>query len=501
MSDFPRPPAPRTLPVRIYLVVVLAAMTVVAAGVTLTMTTQGSGSAASLKDSSVAISVDSQKIGSFVTDDAFGISLEATDYDQLAPGGNLAALLKTSGPGVVRIGGDSSDDTFWTSTNEQAPTWAKVTIGPQSFEHLDAVLKDSGWKAIIGLDFKHFDPKRAADEAQIAKRILGPRLKAVGIGNEPNIYYDDVDKFLSDYDAYLTAIKAAVPDLPVIGPETSTSANSRKLLDSFVAKYAGKGPVAALSHHRYSQTACDGKKPNLDQLLSGAGYSTDKKGAEDLVGIAKKSGLPVFLDETNSVSCEGQSGVSDVYGSALWAVGYGLSAASAGVDGVYFHGSLDRCGGSKPAYKDYTALCADSKKSLASGQFRGQPIYYGLSFLGRLGAGNFVAVDNPNWQTFRVFAVRDKTKLTIAILNVANPRDAGVTRAHISVDGHHSRVSAVRLTNDEKKLTAKKGTRLGAKSLAESGTLNGLQTEAVRYDGSAIDIDVDSASAVLVTLE
>jgi hypothetical protein len=53
--------------------------------------------------------------------------------------------------------------------------------------------------------------------------------------------------------------------------------------------------------------------------------------------ISKSYGLPFRIAETNSIFMEGQPGVSDVFGSALWGVEFMFQVAEAGGEGVNFH--------------------------------------------------------------------------------------------------------------------------------------------------------------------
>ncbi|MDQ6776925.1 MAG: glycosyl hydrolase family 79 C-terminal domain-containing protein, partial [Actinomycetota bacterium] len=48
-------------------------------------------------------------------------------------------------------------------------------------------------------------------------------------------------------------------------------------------------------------------------------------------------GVPIRIDEMNSVTCGGQHGVSDVFASALWGINAMFQAMSDGVDGVNIH--------------------------------------------------------------------------------------------------------------------------------------------------------------------
>src|SRR5690348_13129445 len=76
-----------------------------------------------------------------------GLSLDASE---LVRGGLrarfLATYLRTLGRGgVLRVAGNSSDETFWTSTGERPPSWSKGTITPAALQPLAAVAQAAGW--------------------------------------------------------------------------------------------------------------------------------------------------------------------------------------------------------------------------------------------------------------------------------------------------------------------------------------------------------------------
>ena len=117
---------------------------------------------------------------------AVGLSLEADDLatrDLSASHKSLVALMRLLGPGILRIGGNSLDYSWWTGDGEQPPAWATSVVTPSGLIMLRRLLSVTGWRAIVGVDLGHFDPLRAASEAQAAERILGSSLLGFEIGN------------------------------------------------------------------------------------------------------------------------------------------------------------------------------------------------------------------------------------------------------------------------------------------------------------------------------
>ena len=74
--------------------------------------------------------------------------------------------------------------------------------------------------------------------------------------------------------------------------------------------------------------------PNLLADASSAGLAQQ---VAPYTQVAHAHGLPFRLDELNSASCSGKTGVSDTFASALWVLDTLFDMAAVGVDGVNFH--------------------------------------------------------------------------------------------------------------------------------------------------------------------
>src|SRR5947199_3292385 len=131
--------------------------------------------AAYAADPAAAVSVSvGSSTGTSLGDSVVGFSFEANVLTGTAPSaGNLYQYMKTLGPGVMRFGGNFVDTTFWTSKGEKQPSWAVATLTPTDLARLAKLAQATGWKVILGVNLKHPDPARAADEAAHAKAALG----------------------------------------------------------------------------------------------------------------------------------------------------------------------------------------------------------------------------------------------------------------------------------------------------------------------------------------
>lgn len=160
-----------------------------------------------------------------------------------------------------------------------------------------------------------------------------------------------------------------------------------------------KSRISYLTEHYYALSVCGGAQVSLSDLLSDQTFTSENVKITQEVAKGAASGLKLYLDETNSVSCGGSSGVSNTYGAALWAVAYILSAAQDGAIGTNFHGGLNTC------TADYSPICYSGRQTDADGYiYTSNPIYYGLLMAMLMGSGNFL-LTNSNSTDIQAFSV------------------------------------------------------------------------------------------------
>jgi len=96
--------------------------------------------------------------------------------------------------------------------------------------------------------------------------------------------------------------------------------------------------LSTISYHRYPLSHCSGRNVTLEQLMADKSTIQQVEFLKPFVDDARALGLPFHLAEGNSVSCGGMPGVSNVFGSALWAVDFLFNLASVNIKGINFHG-------------------------------------------------------------------------------------------------------------------------------------------------------------------
>ena len=493
----PRSPLPARRPGRLALAAVLAVTLPAGA---LLVAAQSASAATSV------ITISPTTTGTSLTGASAGLSFEADDLT--LPGfasGDLAAYLDTLSPSsVIRVGGNTVDETFWTSTGAAAPSWSIGTITPADLTALGTLAKASGWKVILGVNLKEYNPTSAANEAQYAQRDLGSSLEAIEIGNEPDLYsqYEsDPAQFPTDFQSYVTAIDASAPGVPIEGDDLAGAPDS-SFQSAFISSQQklASPEINELTSHYYPLTASTcGGSPTVAELLGTSVRDAESDEAAEAVAAAAKLGVPAVLDEGNSVVCEGQAGVSNVYAAALWEIDDQLVMARDGVVGDYMHGTVEECGSAKPLYMYYTPLCAPTAADATEGLLAAQPEYYGLAALRDVGTGQFLNLSNPVWADVRAYAVEHTNgTMTVVLDDVDNPSTTGSTTVQLDLGATFSHASQVAMTASGG-LTATSGITLGGQTVQSNGTLAAPTTTSFTVSGDTATVTVPAGSAQIIT--
>ena len=451
------------------------------------------------------ITIDQTQTGPAFSTGSLGLSFEA--FDLSLPGftaGNLAQYLKTLGTSTIRIGGNTVDQTFWTSTGETAPSWSMATITPANLTALAALARASGWRVILGVNLKHLDAARAADEASHAAQALGSSLRAIEIGNEPDLYpqySSNSAQYFTDFQSYAAAITKAVPGIAIVGSDALGAPNGT-FQQAFISKEKALGHpnITELTSHYYPlvSNTCGGN-PTISDLLGTVTRNNEKAIAGAMAAAAAPLGVPGVFDEANSVVCEGQAGVSNVFAAALWEIDDQLVLAREGAGGDYMHGTVVQCGSAKPLYMFYTPLCAPTAADATAGNLAAQTEYYGMAAVQQIGAGTFVGVTNPAWATVRGYAITHANgTLTVVLDDVQDPATNGASTVQLSLGGSYH--SGTRETLTASGLTATTGITLGGQTVQPNGTLPAPTTTPVTVNGNTLTVTVPAGSAAFLTL-
>jgi hypothetical protein len=397
----------------------------------------------------------------------------------------LNLLANGAGPLVVRVGGNSTDKT--------APPQAGV-VDP--FAQLYA---DLGVHFILGVNLGAGDVALATDQARAYLQAMpGGAVDAIEIGNEPDLYHTNGDRAKSyafaDYEQEFATWRGSIePLLPsgvgLVGPSWA-SASSLKDLSPFLDQ---EGQYLTLvSHHWYAGTQCNGRTNPADYLLRPQAATSGATAVASSAALAHQRGLPFRMGEINSISCGGETGVSDVFASALWASDMLFEFANVGVDGVNIH--TGNGGG-------YALFVFDQPPGSGYALHSVRPEYYGLLLFQQAApAGSqLLPISLSTSANVKAWATNDDAGVTrVLVLNKAEST-SGSVNVQIASGGQ---ASLIRLQAPA--LDATTGISVGGRTFDGStdGTLQGMASADVFGDAAGTYVfSMPPVSAALLTVQ
>ncbi len=261
--------------------------------------------------------------------------------------GNLIGVFQRLGPGLLRIGGNSTDKNVWTP-NGVGQTAGQ--IAPSDVDSLAAFVKAAGWQCLYGVNLGGAatgatTSALAADEVAYAAQQFGSSLLGVEIGNEPDLYgypgkyfADDwsLSQFLTLWRQFRAAIVATTPDVSITGPADATY---EKTWTVPFGQAVTSSQITLLTQHYY-------RASDLLAMSTAAYLITPDPSLIGYLALLKAGaqgiGVPYRMSECNSyyngVNDVGVNGISNSYASSLWVIDFLFNCAQGGASGVNFHG-------------------------------------------------------------------------------------------------------------------------------------------------------------------
>jgi hypothetical protein len=262
-------------------------------------------------------------------------------------------LIRDIAPGqrpVLRIGGDSTDWTWWPVPHMRRPPGVSYALTPDWMSVTRATADALDARMILGVNLEADSRRVAGAEAQAIVSRLGRRaVDAIEIGNEPELYgtfawYESPSGHgvpgrprsydFSDFMHEFSSFAGAMPAVALAGPNIG-AANWLANLGPFLSQ---EPRVKLATIHAYPLKHCSPSQVvTIGQMLADSSSHGLAQTVQPFVDTAHRHGIPIRVDEMNAITCGGYEGVSNSFSSALWVIDSLFEMAKTGVDGVNIH--------------------------------------------------------------------------------------------------------------------------------------------------------------------
>jgi hypothetical protein len=431
-----------------------------------------------------------------------GLATELTTIPALAgpasdPDTAFVRLLSSLSPGapfLLRLGGNSGDDSWWPIPGMREPPWINV-LTPRWASGVQTLLTALGGKVLLGINLKSNSERIAAAEVTDFDRYLGADLiDAFELGNEPEFYPLPFEQrgahgpyTIGDYGKQFSAFARALDGAPLAGPD---SGSPHWLAELGAVLNGMPSSLKLVTVHAYALKRCSRLAHlSVSELFTTASIQGLAATVHGAVEAAAARGKPLRVDEINGVSCGGDTGISNSFGEALWALNVLPALWRAGVAGVNFQtvdGNLNQV--------------ITARDSAAGWRVSVEPEYYGLlTFAQAAPAGSrLLRISDPGLPGIYQFAVRAPGGVERVVLtNVTSvARALDITASGTRGNGSLSMLRA-------RSLSATGGATLAGQRISErTGQLAGtLRVTPVRRGTSgvyAVRVPADSAAILTV---
>ncbi|EIW56404.1 uncharacterized protein TRAVEDRAFT_72998 [Trametes versicolor FP-101664 SS1] len=372
----------------------------------------------------------------------------------------LAAVVERAGSVRIRVGGNTQETATLVDSLADNAMIEKAKSAPSSSAKGDATptllytpellhllsnisaLVNAKW--YLGIPMNDTSNLRL-QIAEAADAILGDNVLGYQVGNEPDLYADHghrpADYDQNDYKTEFGVVVDAVQQdtkitnkNKLIAPSLQGTWSPEDLFATgFLDSYASSMSVIAMEHYPDQNCAAefpDGtfgpiKDPQtvFPNYLSHASGQNLVKPYLNTAGIAQQLGKEFMMFETNTASCGGFPGVSDSFGSAIWAVDYGLQMAYSNFTGALLH-----VGGQNVSYNPFTPPPTNLS---VFDQWTVGPVFYSTLFMAEaLGTTNSSRVvdllpndANPFTPAYAIY--EEHALARIALINFMDGQTAG----------------------------------------------------------------------------
>jgi len=390
-------------------------------------------------------------------------------------------MIKNLGPGILRIGGGTSDEVYW-SDNPRGPNTSADSLTSTDIDRLAAFSTATGWPVLFGLNLGSYDVAATSNEAFYVRNSLGINLYAFQSGNEPDVFYYGMRpptynfaNFQPEWEAYFSAVKNAVPDASFAGPDVAYNTD-------WITAFAGAehNNVKLLDAHYYLTGPATSPYINYQTLLA---YNPKLQGVLNIIKEQSvKYNLPYRISESNNVYGGGKPGTSDVFASALWALDVMWTIAGNNGSGINFHS------GDGLFY---------SPVSIQNGVMQANPEYYAMLAFKYAGTGGTtipVTVSNSEYCGAYACLRADNT----CVLTLINKDERNNYSFTILLNRNTPGIQIQRLTAPA--VTSATGISFAGSTVNADGTFAEKTTEQYTINNNSILVQVPAGSAAIVTV-
>ena len=405
----------------------------------------------------------------------------------------------------LRIGGDTSDWTWWPVPGMAHPPWARWTLTPTWMAVAQKLLEDLHAHLIIGINMEADSAVVAATEVAAIKAGIGPSVPTTfELGNEPELY--------PKWPFYITKAKQTVfgrpknysfPQITSQWDALAAHLGAIRLAgvgySSFralphVQQFLHASPdLSLLTMHTYALTPQNCQKGGELQESWLFRLNSLQNLAEEVgawATLSRKNKVALRIDEMNAVTCGGLANFSDTLGPSLWALNVLPLYAQTGVTGVNFE------------TRPNTAQNLIQPTATASGwQVTVQPEYYGMLAFAQLTppGSRILSVLTPP-SGLLVWAVQTPGHtINIVVTNITS----SAKRVAVQAAGATGPAATEALVSPAGRLAATTGVTLGGQSISpQTGQLIGTRVRSrVTPHQDNYDITVAPASATILSVK
>ncbi|MGZ3751569.1 MAG: glycosyl hydrolase family 79 C-terminal domain-containing protein [Mucilaginibacter sp.] len=437
----------------------------------------------------VNVNIDQDQLGYKIPDAFEGLSFEtrilAENPDFLNENNQtVIQLIKNLGPGILRIGGNSSDEISWTGGPRSGNTPAN-SLTTSDIDRLSAFSKATGWPVLFGLNLGNNNATLAADEALYAQNSLGSNLYALQAGNEPDIYNShgmrspayNYSAYQNEWNSYFTAIRALSPQAVFAGPDVSYNS---VWISSFAENEHGN--ISLLDGHHYNTGPASSPSITYKTIL--APNLGLPQYLLTLQNASETYNLPYRISECNSVYGGGKTGVSDVFASALWALDLMWQVAENKGQGVNFH-----CGDQLV----YSPII------IKNGVVTAQPEYYAMLAFKYGNKGETIipaSIAGYEYNCSAYACANADNTYSITLINKDDTKDLSF---NINLTKSISTIRVARLKAPG--ITAIGGVTFSGSSVQTDGTFTPGAVEQYTVNQKNFNVNVPAGSAAIITLQ